>query len=38
VAFACIHFFLKTISQLGFLPFVGYRLLLGAVLFLFLFE
>lgn len=34
-AFACIHFFLRVIERTGFLPFVIYRLLLGAVLFLF---
>ncbi len=35
VAFACIHYFLKAIARIGFLPFVIYRLLLGLVLFLF---
>jgi len=34
-AFACIHYFLKLISALGFLPFVIYRLLLGSFLLLF---
>lgn len=29
VAFLCIHFFLRLIAQMGFLPFVIYRLLLG---------
>lgn len=31
-AYACIHFFLKFINSIGMLPFVIYRLLLGAVL------
>jgi len=31
-AFLCIHFFLRFIQQIGMLPFVIYRLLLGAVL------
>ena len=35
VAYVCIHYFLKTITAIGFLPFVIYRLLLGVVLFLF---
>lgn len=35
-ALACIHWFLKFIGSLGFLPFVAYRLLLGTFL-LFLF-
>lgn len=34
VAYLCIHYFLKTINAIGFLPFVVYRLLLGLVLFL----
>ena len=34
VAFACIHFFLRLIARIGFLPFVVYRLLLGGVLLL----
>ena len=34
-AFVCIHYFLKLISTLGFLPFVVYRLLLGTFLLLF---
>lgn len=34
-AFVCIHYFLKLISTLGFLPFVVYRLLLGSFLLLF---
>jgi len=33
-AFACIHFFLKLITRMSMLPFVIYRLLLGAVLIL----
>lgn len=32
VAFACIHFFLQLINRIGFMPFVIYRLILGAVL------
>ncbi|HEX6930338.1 MAG TPA: undecaprenyl-diphosphate phosphatase [Gammaproteobacteria bacterium] len=32
-AYACIHFFLKWLPSIGMLPFVIYRLLLGAVLF-----
>jgi len=35
VAYLCIYGFLKLIKQMGFLPFVIYRLILGAVLFLF---
>jgi undecaprenyl-diphosphatase len=35
IAFVSIHFFLTTIKNLGFMPFVIYRLILGAVLFLF---
>jgi len=31
-AYTCIHFFLKFISRIGMLPFVIYRLLLGAIL------
>jgi undecaprenyl-diphosphatase len=34
-ALACIHFFLKFIGSLGFLPFVIYRLLLGIFLLFF---
>jgi undecaprenyl-diphosphatase len=34
-ALACIHFFLKFIGALGFLPFVVYRLLLGIFLLFF---
>ncbi len=36
-AYACIYLFLAWISRLGMLPFVIYRLLLGAVLFAFVF-
>ena len=32
-AYLCIHFFLRLIERLGMLPFVIYRLLLGALLF-----
>ena len=32
VSFACIHFFLRLIERIGFLPFVIYRLGLGALL------
>ena len=35
VAFTCIHYFLKLVTKLGFMPFVVYRLLLGAVLLVF---
>ncbi len=35
IAYLCIHFFLKSIIRIGFLPFVIYRLVLGAILFLF---
>ena len=31
-AYLCIHFFLRLIERTGMLPFVIYRLLLGAVL------
>lgn len=31
-AFACIHFFLKLVNQIGMMPFVMYRLLLGGLL------
>jgi undecaprenyl-diphosphatase len=33
-AYGCIHFFLKAIGSMGFLPFVIYRLLLGTALWL----
>lgn len=36
-AYLCIHYFLKSITSLGFMPFVLYRLALGAVLFLIIF-
>lgn len=32
-AYACIHYFIKLLDRVGMLPFVLYRLLLGAVLF-----
>jgi undecaprenyl-diphosphatase len=32
-AWLCIHFFLKLVERVGMLPFVIYRLLLGAFLF-----
>jgi undecaprenyl-diphosphatase len=32
-AYFCIHYFLKLLDRVGMLPFVVYRLLLGAVLF-----
>ncbi|CAH9059390.1 Undecaprenyl-diphosphatase [Pseudoalteromonas holothuriae] len=35
-AYVCIHFFLKVIERMGMMPFVIYRLLLGAGLFAFL--
>jgi undecaprenyl-diphosphatase len=31
-AYLCIHFFMKLIERMGMLPFVIYRLLLGAIL------
>lgn len=34
-AYACIHFFLILVEKVGMLPFVIYRLLLGAILILF---
>ncbi len=33
-AYLCIHYFLKLIERIGMLPFVVYRVLLGAVLFM----
>jgi undecaprenyl-diphosphatase len=36
-AFACIHFFLALVNRIGMMPFVWYRLVLGAVLFGFVF-
>tara|TARA_B110000444_G_C18791921_1_gene572868 strand:+ start:147 stop:962 length:816 start_codon:yes stop_codon:yes gene_type:complete len=35
VAYLCIHYFLRLIEKIGFLPFVIYRVLLGIVLILF---
>jgi len=35
VAYSCIHYFLRFIAQIGFLPFVIYRVLLGCVLLVF---
>ena len=35
VAYLCIHYFLRFIARVGFLPFVIYRVLLGAILLLF---
>jgi len=32
VSFSCIHYFLKLIERMGFMPFVIYRVLLGVVL------
>ncbi len=32
IAFACIHYFLKLITHIGFVPFVIYRVILGVVL------
>jgi undecaprenyl-diphosphatase len=32
VAFSCIHFFLRLIESIGFLPFVIYRIVLGSLL------
>ncbi len=34
-SFLCIHYFLKLVTTLGYLPFVVYRVLLGLVLFVF---
>ena len=31
-AYTCIHYFLKLLDRIGMLPFVWYRLVLGAVL------
>ena len=31
-AYACIHLFLALIERIGFLPFIVYRILLGAFL------
>lgn len=35
IAYLCIHYFLRFIAHVGFMPFVIYRVLLGAVLLLF---
>lgn len=35
VAYLCIHYFLRFITRIGFLPFVIYRVLLGTVLLVF---
>ena len=32
-AYLCIHYFLKLLDRIGMMPFVAYRLVLGAVLF-----
>lgn len=37
-AYACIHWFLKILDRIGFTPFVIYRLILGAILFIFVFS
>lgn len=37
-AFLCIHFFLKLIDRIGMMPFVWYRLALGAVLLVIIFT
>jgi undecaprenyl-diphosphatase len=34
MALACIHYFLRLITRLGYLPFVIYRLVLGAAILL----
>ncbi len=36
-AYVCIHLFLKFLQRIGFMPFVYYRLVLGAFLFVFVF-
>ena len=36
-AWACMHFFLAMVDRIGFIPFVIYRLVLGAALLLFVF-
>lgn len=38
VAYACIHYFLRLISKMGYLPFVIYRVFLGMLLFGILFT
>ncbi|WP_223668657.1 undecaprenyl-diphosphate phosphatase [Kangiella shandongensis] len=37
-AFTCIHFFLKWLEKIGFMPFVWYRMVLGIVLLFFVFS
>lgn len=37
-AYACIHYFLILVDKLGMMPFVIYRLILGAILFWFVFA
>lgn len=37
-AYCCIHVFLRYINQIGFLPFVVYRLILGAALYIFVLQ
>ena len=37
-AFSCIHLFLKWIDRIGMMPFVVYRLLLGATLIIFIYS
>lgn len=36
-AYLCIHIFLKFLQRIGFMPFVYYRIVLGGILFLFIF-
>lgn len=36
-AYGCIHYFLKVLERIGFMPFVVYRLALGLVLFVLMF-
>lgn len=38
VAYACIHYFLRLIERIGYLPFVIYRVALGVILLLFSFA
>ena len=37
-AYICIHYFLKLIERIGMLPFVAYRILLGIVMFYFIYS
>ena len=37
-AYLCIHYFLKFIENIGMIPFVVYRLILGGVLFWLLYQ